>query len=910
MVGIKGPRPPLPELMSREVYGTKKGGMNDRILRALRAFVSIAGVLVCLGGLFFGAVNEAAGETTSLAAPEEQETKAKTRPAAPPAQGKPAPQKKPRTPAKTPADQAAPADLAGQQGEIHVKARTWEKVEDRLIADGNVDVRYRTIALFADHVEIDTKTKDVLAVGRVVLHVVEEEQGGTAKTAPAGPAPASDASLADAAVKIVSGEQLEFNLDSALGRIRKAFGMAQPTLRFEAATLERKAGGIDGLVKASFTMCTQAVPRWKFSCARADIKRDDYIDMWGATFSLKGLPVFYWPYIRYPLNRDRSTGFLMPEVGYSGTKGVFLSEGFFWVISRAMDATFQLDYYGNRGVGGGAEWRYAFEGGKGGTLNLYYFLFKKDAPSLAAGTAAPSNGYLVRWKHDQNLPYGVQLAADVDVESSYTFLKEFDDNFQRALVSQRRSQVYLNKSWSFMNVNVRASQFETYYPSKRDSVVTRNLPQLSLNSYKIKLLGPAYLSFTGGFNSWQYGWQTAYDLGTERHGQQMNLAPTLSVPWSAAPWLSVNASVTGNFNYYFQTYDAKKAIVDDPLFIANANLNAALKGPSFYRIYDLKNGTRIKHLIEPALTYRYDTPVENRQLIVTPTGRFYIYHQLQYGLTHHIYMKRKEALPAAAEQEGPPKTAGAAEEKKGEAAPPAKDAAAAAESKPSEPAPAGQVLGKKTEGPSQAAGPTPAPPAAATEIFTWGLSQVFYLAPDLGPLSIYTVREKKPQWSEIQSYVRFFPGGHTQVDFAGAYNPYYTILSSLRLSATLGLPTDNLYLNVSWFKSVNAWRKGAAEESEIPIEYSSLLDRHQIRLAGGCRIPRWDLEAKGEVNYNIIQKKMLFAAGDVTYHYQCVDLRAEVRVFFYRNIPETRVTFSVSLGKVGQAQNLMGGIAE
>jgi len=58
--------------------------------------------------------------------------------------------------------------------------------------------------------------------------------------------------------------------------------------------------------------------------------------MWNTVFRIKKVPVFWWPYIRYPLDRDRSTGFLMPQIGYSGNKGFTLNEAFYWVLRSSI----------------------------------------------------------------------------------------------------------------------------------------------------------------------------------------------------------------------------------------------------------------------------------------------------------------------------------------------------------------------------------------------------------------------------------------------------------------------------------------------------------------------------------------------------------------------------------------------
>jgi len=744
-----------------------------------------------------------------------------------------------------------------QLAEVKIKSQTMERSQDRIIATGNpVEIEYRDIKLFADRVELDTKTKDVFAVGigRDAILLLPDET--------------------------ISAKSIFFNLDNAKGKFEQAVGLLQPSIRYQAASIERKDENLYSFGRSEFTSCSQPVPRWKFSCARANFKKNDYMEMWGAVFSIKRVPIFYLPYMRYPLDQERATGFLMPQLGFSGAKGMFYAQSFYWAMARNMDATFSLNYYGKRGVGGGTEYRYLFSGGTGGSLNLFYFLFNKGEGSSGAAGTSPSNAYLVRWSHNQPLPLGFSLVADVDYQSSYEFLREFDNNFQRAVVSNRSSQVYLSKAWSGINLNLRASRFETSFPAMggSNSIVTYYLPQISLNAFKMKLFDPLYFSFSSSFNRLQYGWQTDYDAGRELRIQNLALNPEISLPFAGIPWLTVNLAASGNLDYYWQSYKligATRVIADEPILARNFVLSLELTGPVFYRIYDIGGGEgkskkapaeaqkkapdqpaaqaaqgagagqasgaesgqeskafRIKHIIEPRISYRYESPVADKDRIISPYPLFR-YHQISYGLANRVLIKQDEM----------PK-----------------------------------------------------------EIFIWVLSQTYYLAPEESPNSWYRVDGKIPEFTEISSYLRFYPTAKYSIDFTAGYNPYYKTLSGLRLGAQLGTIADPLFLHVSWFKSINSWLQGGKE-----IIYS-IWDRHQISFFGGLKIPRWSLEAQGEVDFNIVERKMLYAGAIVSYRYQCLDFRAEMRVYYFRERPETQFRISFGLGNIGKTTDFLGGM--
>ncbi len=514
--------------------------------------------------------------------------------------------------------QTAPAAQAeAADGQLQVLARTHGKTkEGRVFAFGDVEIRYKDARLFADHVEIDPETKDVVAEGNIAIHLPDE---------------------------VISAERVTGNLETKTFKLEKAKGMIQPTVFYSAEEVEKKAGNFYRLSAARLTSCSQPVPRWEFSFRKADLLKDEYAAMWNTVFRIKKVPVFWWPYLRYPLNRDRSTGFLMPQIGYSGNKGFTLNQAFYWVLGRNMDATFALDVYGARGLGGGIEYRYLLGEGTGGEVNLYYFRFKRDALGVQ-----PDDAYIVRFKHNQPLPAGFSLSANVDYSSSFDFLREFDNNFRRAVISNRRSEVFLSRSWGNSSFSARMSRFETYFQQMDDGIIQQYLPQISLNVFKTRLWrdSPVYFSLAGGFTSWQYGWSNAYKNGTQQKSTNMALAPKLSLPISAIPWLNVQAETTATLGYYAQSYQPNtRLVLPEPLFVPRFAASLEVRGPTLVRLWhDAETSEpKIKHIIEPYARYNYETPVDRSARIPTAYG-FFRYHQLSYGISNSL-MARVGGMP-------------------------------------------------------------------------------------------------------------------------------------------------------------------------------------------------------------------------------------------------------------------------
>jgi LPS-assembly protein len=246
----------------------------------------------------------------------------------------------------------------------------------------------------------------------------------------------------------------------------------------------------------------------------------------------------------------------------------------------------------------------------------------------------------------------------------------------------------------------------------------------------------------------------------------------------------------------------------------------------FYRIYqDARGTTKTKHLIEPFVSYRYDSPASQPDRIITPYG-YFRYHQVSYGLTNRVLVK--------------------------------------------------------TDMPR--------------EVFTWGLSQTYYLSPEDSPLSIYEWEGEVPRYSDINSYMRFYPARKFSFDASSGYNTYFKTFSFLRLGASLNSYADPFFLSVSWFKSMNPWYKDV------------LGDRHQVGVSSRINIPRLGLEMWGEFDFNVVERKMLYSGISLVYHYQCLDFKADVRVFYYRETPEVQYRVSFGLGNIGKTTDFLGGL--
>ncbi len=142
--------------------------------------------------------------------------------------------------------------------------------------------------------------------------------------------------------------------------------------RIRAALLERLSETHYRGKTVQYTTCSGSLPIWCLRASRADLKIGQRLSATHVRLHILGVPVLYTPYLWVPVLTERTTGFLMPRLGYNSERGFEVSLPFYLVISENRDATFYLDWAeGSRGYG--IEYRYIERHLGSGQWFLYRF---------------------------------------------------------------------------------------------------------------------------------------------------------------------------------------------------------------------------------------------------------------------------------------------------------------------------------------------------------------------------------------------------------------------------------------------------------------------------------------------------------------------------------------------------------
>jgi len=133
----------------------------------------------------------------------------------------------------------------------------------------------------------------------------------------------------------------------------------QSGARGEAKLLSRSQDGVVFIEQGFFTTCEPNNESWKLYGSSIELNPNSgFGTAKHVQIRIADLPIFYFPWLRFPLDDRRQTGFLFPSFGYSGSDGLSISTPFYWNIASNYDATITPQYIQNKGEGIDLEFRH------------------------------------------------------------------------------------------------------------------------------------------------------------------------------------------------------------------------------------------------------------------------------------------------------------------------------------------------------------------------------------------------------------------------------------------------------------------------------------------------------------------------------------------------------------------------
>ncbi len=233
---------------------------------------------------------------------------------------------------------------------------------------------------------------------------------------------------------------------------------------------------------ASFTSCLPNDESWSIEANEmVQHVKEEYAEMWHARFKVLGVPVFYSPYLQFPIGDRRRTGLLMPSAGHSSRDGYTYSQPFYWNIAPNLDATITPTYYSKRGWQISPEFRYLTELGEGKIAGEY---LNKDR--LSDWTEKNKSRHLFYWQHHMSFLSDWRLSVDYTRVSDKRYFSDFDSEYGNSTDGYATQQFKLGYYQPNYNISISGKKFQTF--DDADIGPYRVLPKIDFNYYKYQLV--------------------------------------------------------------------------------------------------------------------------------------------------------------------------------------------------------------------------------------------------------------------------------------------------------------------------------------------------------------------------------------------------------------------------------------
>ncbi len=530
---------------------------------------------------------------------------------------------------------------------------TWNAVTQEL--DGpmvklhqKAEIHYGTYILYADEITYNRDTGDSTLDGHVVL----------------------DGGPNDEHIKANRGS---YNVRSESGRFESVTGTTGLRLKASRLMLTSsnpfaftgkvvvKTGPDHYLVyDGTITTCQLPRPKWQFYAREVEVEVGGNARIYRSTFRLEGVPVLFFPFATHPIQkRPRQSGFLIPSVGHSSTKGYTAGESVFWAINPSMDALLGAQYYSKRGWAPEGEFRAQPGDSSFVDVNFFSVLDRLQGKDYQGGAD-------VRLSAEGNFAHHLRAVANVDYLSSYVFRLAFTDAFTQAVNSEVNSTAFLSNATNGFFFNGSTQRYEDYEGTTNGNVISiLHAPSVTTSSVDHALWRlPFYWSYDAAADSLERS-DPPFSIGSgssevmEHFSTggivgRFDLNPTLSLPlhlhgWSFRPAFSLRDTI---YTKQLVTSIVGGIEVESPLSNAiNRKVlegSAELRPPAIDRVFDGQFlGRKWKHVIEPRLTYNYVTGVNNFASILRFDERDILSdtNEVEYSVVNRLYSKRVAAQP-------------------------------------------------------------------------------------------------------------------------------------------------------------------------------------------------------------------------------------------------------------------------
>ncbi|MFM4803483.1 LPS assembly protein LptD [Aeromonas bivalvium] len=402
----------------------------------------------------------------------------------------------------------APANQDANALPVEVDADRLEaKQGGTAVYEGDVKVRQGVRKFDSDYAQLDQKSRDVIAIGNIYYN--------------------------DGQITVTSDKTLKSNLDTKDSELEEGkYQVHGSAVRGSAdrviMTNNNQNITLEG---AQYTTCPPGQEAWTLKAGSIDIDQNEVFgEAWNASLWLYDYPVFYFPYINFPIKDERKTGLLYPSYEQSSKNGMDINQPFYWNIAPNYDATISSRFMDRRGLMEQVEFRYMPDPAHSGTLYFENLADDKQYDDTASlnDYLADGHRYLLSARHSSRF-----LDSALVVSLDYTKVRDNDYNYFNDFSPPVGTQVdnqlqqsltagYYQQNW---NLTTEARTYQILLAGAQQPHTM--LPRINHNYYH---QGRWYdLAWNTELTNFGYD-NDQSTIGEAYTGTRLYSAPTLTVP--------------------------------------------------------------------------------------------------------------------------------------------------------------------------------------------------------------------------------------------------------------------------------------------------------------------------------------------------------------------------------------------
>ena len=306
-------------------------------------------------------------------------------------------------------------------------------------------------------------------------------------------------------------------------------------IRGSSKVVYRDSKTLSRYKKVAYTTCPIGNQDWVLHASELKLNDEEKKGAAkNAWIEFKGVPVFYTPYISFPTDNSRKTGFLMPSFHLTKYAGAAVYAPFYWNIAPNYDALFTPRYLQKRGLLLDAKFRYLTDMTKGAVKVEYMPNDSQLHKARYLGEITNSTTY------NDYIP-GLSSSLDLNYVSDKNYFAQLGNALALPNSSYLRSFANMNYFREGVALTASVDNYQRIDPTLI-GLPYRRLPQINLNlSHKFDTAIPINVSI----DNESVFFQNKSLVNAER----LNTKPTVTMPWQ-----TTSAYITPKFALQYTHY--------------------------------------------------------------------------------------------------------------------------------------------------------------------------------------------------------------------------------------------------------------------------------------------------------------------------------------------------------------------